>query len=350
MILAFHVNRYFVVVDDVWEVKTWEIIKSALVENGCGSRVITTTRKLDIAKEAGEVYKLQPLSYGNSKKLFYTSIFGVNGKYLDNQPDDISDKILKKCGGIPLAIVTISSLLVGKPKHEWSEVYNSIGFGHNKGNRDVEDTMIILSFSYYDMPSHLRTCLSYLSTYPEDYFIRKDSLIRKWIAEGFVQGKQGTVLFDVGEGYFNDLINRSMIQAVEDEWDGRVLGCRVHDMVLDLMREFSIEENFIAAVDNNVEATSSSASNVRRLAHQSRTAEHIDSEAKVIEMPKVRSYTAFRCYINNWAQISSFKLLRVLDMLECSFKEGCHLEHLGNLLHLRYLGLISKDIPEVPQT
>ncbi|CAD6252774.1 unnamed protein product [Miscanthus lutarioriparius] len=340
-------KRYFIVIDDVWEVSTWEAIELSLVENNHGSKVITTTRKFNVAEEAGEVYKLKPLSFDDSTKLFYTRIFGADRKYLDNQPNDVSDKIIKKCAGIPLAIITMTSLLAGKLEYEWSMVYNSIGF-HTTDNREAEDTMTILSFSYYDLPPHLRTCLLYLSTYPEDYLIRKDSLIWKWIAEGFIDGKQGTRLFELGERYFNDLINRSLIQPVENERNGRVESCHVHDMVLDLMRKLSYEENFITILGDNVEGAPAP-SNVRRLANQNRIAEHINSETMVTGMPKVRSYSAFKCFIDSRDQFLRFKLLRVLYVVHCSFEKGCHLEHLGDLLHLRYLRIKFNDSsPELP--
>ncbi|XP_066336187.1 disease resistance protein Pik-2-like [Miscanthus floridulus] len=340
-------KRYFIVIDDVWMVRTWEAIELALVENNHGSKVITTTRNVDVAEASGEVYKLKQLSYDDSMKLFYTRLSRADRKFLDNHSDDISQKILKKCAGIPLAIITMASLLAGKPECEWSMVYNSIGF-HTRDNREADDTMTILSFSYYDLPPHLRTSLLYLSTYPEDYFIEKESLIWKWIAEGFIDGKQGTRLFELGERYFNDLINRSLIQPVEYEWNGRVEYCRVHDMVLDLMRMLSSDENFIAIFGDNVEATPAPSS-VRRLANQNRIAKHINSETMVTRMPKVRSYTAFKCFIDSRDQFLRFKLLRVLDIVHCSFEKGCHLQHLGDLLHLRYLRIrFCAGCPELP--
>jgi hypothetical protein len=46
------------------------------MENECGSRIITTTRNLEVAKQAGSVYQMEPLSLTDSTKLFCQRIFG----------------------------------------------------------------------------------------------------------------------------------------------------------------------------------------------------------------------------------------------------------------------------------
>ncbi|CAL4989023.1 unnamed protein product [Urochloa decumbens] len=341
-------KRYFVVIDDIWEAQSWETIKLALLENNCGSRIVTTTRKFKVATEVGEVYNIEPLADDESRKLLYTRIFGVEANNLDYLPDKVSDKILKRCGGVPLAIITMANLLVGKPIEEWPEVYNSIGFSH-KDNHHFESTMRILSFSYYDLPSHLKTCLLYLSMFPDDSIISKDPLIWKWVAEGFVHKEKGIGLFELGEGHFNELIHRSMIQAVEfEEEEGIVQGCRVHDMVLDLIRSLSHEEKFLSILDGLDSEETLSQSSARRLAHQNRTLDH-NPQARNMGMGQLRSFVTCYCAINKMVPLSSFRVLRVLAIEHCEFMEGYQLEHLGNLHHLRYLGLIETNIRVLPK-
>lgn len=63
-------DRYLIVIDDIWDKNPWELVKAALVCNNCGSRIITTTRILEVATTASEVYKLQPLSLDFSRIYF----------------------------------------------------------------------------------------------------------------------------------------------------------------------------------------------------------------------------------------------------------------------------------------
>ncbi|XP_034569064.1 disease resistance protein RPP13 isoform X1 [Setaria viridis] len=327
-------KRYLIVIDDVWETQSKKrIIDQVLsTQNNKGSRIIITTRNSEVAT-GDEVYKykLQPLSDDNSKELFYARI--PEDKCPDNQRPKVSevvDKILKKCGGVPLAIITMASLLVGKSMQEWFEVCNSIGF-RDKDKEQVDDTLWILSLSYYDLPSHLKTCLLYLSLFPEDYLIKKDALIWMWVAEGFVNEKPGIGLYEIGEGYFNNLVNRSLIQPVEDEETRIINGCRIHDMILDLIRSLSREANFAMVFDNRTEDTLLG-SNARRLAlhNDAPLNNHTDTA-------RARSFFAFMRHSVPMVQFRSFKLLRVL-YLDGSFHRLPFYEHIGDLLHLRYLG------------
>ncbi|KAJ1256595.1 hypothetical protein BS78_K340800 [Paspalum vaginatum] len=339
-------KRYFIVIDDVWDIKSWEAInKCALVENNNGSRIIVTTRNSEVATgDRHHQYKLQPLSGNNSKRLFYTRIFGGEDKCPENQREKLSElaeTILKKCGGVPLAIITMASYLVHKSMEEWLEVCNSIGFC-GKDEKQTNDTEWILSLSYYDLPSHLKTCLLYLSVFPEDHLISKDALIWMWIAEGFVDnGKPGAGLFEIGEGYFNELINRSLIQPVEEEDSMIVEGCRVHDMILDLICSLSHEANFAIVLDSG-DGTSTGSNVPRRLALQNRRIEDTPP-GNCTDTARARSLIAFSCRFVPRVQFERFKILRVLHLDGCGYTDFD--KHVGDLHHLRCLGLVRLYIP-----
>ncbi|XP_024318534.1 disease resistance protein RPP13-like [Brachypodium distachyon] len=311
-------KRYLIVIDDLWKIQSWKTIKYALVENSCGSRIITTTRDFDIADQVGGSYKLKPLSLESSKVLFYGRIFGSEEK-CPEQLAEVSLKILKKCGGVPLAVITMASLLTVASKtpnpREWDQVCDSIGSGLGN-NPDVKDMRTILSLSYYNLPSHLRTCLLYLAIYPEDYEVPRDCLIWKWIAEGFIPEniKDGRSLFEVGVSYYNELISRCMIQPIEYPE-----GCRLHDMMLELICSLSSEENFVSILDH-IEDITSPQRNSRRTSLQNKRENHQTTTPFCMSVTQVRSVTVFRPAIDLLPPLLSYGVLRVLDL------SGCDLE------------------------
>ncbi|XP_047054319.1 disease resistance protein RGA5-like [Lolium rigidum] len=357
-------RRYLIVIDDIWDGKLWGVIKWAFSSsNNLGSRLITTTRIVGVSKLCcsttnGSIYQMEPLSGDDSQRLFYKRIFS-HERGCPREFEKVSIDILKKCGGVPLAIITIASLLASdrgvKPMDKWHALLESFGRGLTE-DPSVEEMLRILSFSYYDLPSHLKTCLLYLSMFPEDFKIRKDQLIWMWIAESFVQCDNAeTFLFDIGETYFNELVNRNMILPVyarrKVEACREVEACRVHDMVLDLISSLSREDNFVTIL-NGIGDSISSRCNVRRLSLQNdRKGELQTTPIESVSLLKVRSIATFEPAINLMPPFSSFFVLRVLDFTGCNLGNHNHLNirELGNLLHLRYLGLAKTEISEVPE-
>ncbi|XP_066333621.1 disease resistance protein RGA5-like [Miscanthus floridulus] len=64
-------KRYFILIDDIWSVSAWELVRCALPVNDNGSRIITTTRIEAVAKScctgiAAQMYQAKPLSHEDS--------------------------------------------------------------------------------------------------------------------------------------------------------------------------------------------------------------------------------------------------------------------------------------------
>ncbi|TVU03581.1 hypothetical protein EJB05_50898, partial [Eragrostis curvula] len=324
---------YFLVIDDIWDVSLWEKIQYSLVENNLGCKIIITTRNREVAEKIGSsIYNMKPLSDEISGILFYGRIFGSR-EMCPEEFSVVSEKILRKCGGVPLAICTISSLLAEKKENvaDWYELCDLIGSGLAKYT-SMESMRKILSLSYYDLPSHLKTCLLYLSIFPEDFDILVDRLILRWIAEDFIkQVKIGDNLYEIGWSYFNELVNRSMIQFSGDIINMAYCTCRVHDVVLDLICSLAKEENFVT-LSHDIEQNTSLQTKVRRLSLQK------TSGSTSCNMSHVRSFTIFSPAVDSMPMLSSFHALRVLDLEGCNLQDH-NLSYVGSLVQLRYLGL-----------
>ncbi|RLM98088.1 hypothetical protein C2845_PM06G28470 [Panicum miliaceum] len=195
---------------------------------------------------------------------------------------------------------------------KWEKLRDSMGY-ELETNPTLKWTRHVLNLSYNDLPHHLKTCLLYFGIYPEDHKIDRFDLVRQWIAEGFVPEEHGLNLEDVAEGYFNELVNRCMIQPVTyhlGEMLGEVLSCRVHDLMLDLILSKGTEENFITT--NGCPHNMNGTSQVRRISHQFHT-RNMAPAVERMNLSQLRSYMfypAAKCVL----VLSKFELLRVLHL------------------------------------
>ncbi|KAL2322745.1 hypothetical protein Fmac_027124 [Flemingia macrophylla] len=118
-------KRYVICFDDVWDKSFWDDIEFALIDNKNGSRIVITTRNeevVELCKKSTQVHKLEPLGEEESLRLFYKKAFqdGSDG-HCPDELKDISLEIVRKCKGLPLAIVVIGGLLSQKDESalEW---------------------------------------------------------------------------------------------------------------------------------------------------------------------------------------------------------------------------------------
>eukprot|EP00261_Vitis_vinifera_P034747 XP_019075990.1 PREDICTED: disease resistance protein RPM1-like [Vitis vinifera] len=196
-------KRYVVVFYDVWKLEFWRFIKYILPENKRGSRIVITTRNVEVGSAVKEssfhyIHNLQALPPESSWELFCKKAF--QGCFCPPELEKISLDIVKRCEGLPLAIVAMGGALSTKEKNEleWQKFNDSLG-SQLESNPHLENITKILSLSYDDLPHYLKSCFLYFAIFPEDYPINCGRLIRLWIAEGFVKGKKGITLEQVAE-------------------------------------------------------------------------------------------------------------------------------------------------------
>ncbi|KAL5794594.1 hypothetical protein ACOSP7_003188 [Xanthoceras sorbifolium] len=340
-------RRYLIVLDDVWHINEWDAIKYALPTNNYGSRVMLTTRNADLAfssriESEGLVYNLEPLKQEMSWTLFCRKTFHRNS--CPPHLEEICRYILKKCEGLPLAIVAIGGVLATKDKRridEWEMVRRSLG-AEIEGNDKLKNLRKVLSLSFNDLPYYLKSCFLYLSIFPEEHLVERMRLVRLWTAEGFVEPKEGKTLEEVAEEYFDELLNRSLVQVVETTTDGRVKTCRIHDLLREIIISKSREQNFAAiAKQQNAmwpdKVRRLSIHNTLQNVQQNRPFSQLRSLFMfgVVERPYI--YTQFP---------NGFRLLGVLDL------RGAPLTrfpiYVVNLFYLKYLSLRDTKVKTIP--
>ncbi|CAL5086708.1 unnamed protein product [Urochloa decumbens] len=289
-------RRYLVVLDDVWDAHLLEKLRHAFVDDATGSRVVITTRSRDVAKAAahGRTMTLEPLPWREAWTLFCNVAFKESSRSCPSHLQEIAANVLERCRGLPLAIVSVANLLALKDTTEfaWSNVRDSLVWDKSSSDLGIGEAASVLNLSIDDLPHHLRKCFLSCSIYPEDFLIKRKILIRSWVAQGFVDegllDHHTRTAEDVADGYLDQLVQRSLMQAVVRNEFGRAKRCVVHDLIRELITLRSREEEGFFRFAN-CKVTVGSDIRVRNLALD--RCEGVDSQS----VPKVALASLLPC-------------------------------------------------------
>nr|BAJ97166.1 predicted protein [Hordeum vulgare subsp. vulgare] len=339
-------SKYLIVLDDVWHVDLWFKIRNAFPTESTG-RFVITTRIQEVALLATKncTIKLEPLQRRYAWQLFCNEAFWNNVK--KTCPDDLKNlahQFLGKCGGLPIAIACVGRLLSCRhPTYsQWESLYKELEL--RLSNNVILNVNIVLKVSLEDLPTHLKNCFLHCTIFPEGCQFGRKRLIRHWIAAGFIKEAGSKTLEEVAEGYLNELVNRSLLQVVDQNCCGRVRRCRMHDIIRVLALAKSEEESFCQFYNGS---RPFSTENTRRLSIQNT---NMEQPTPLLCATSLRSLHVFNTHLRTdslEAFLKPFNLLSTLDL------QGVQIKRLPktvfNLFNLRFLGLRDTQIEYLPK-
>lgn len=350
-------KRYLIVIDDTLDATQFRDILSILENDVYGSRIISTFR-IDMINKMGlpllddSVYEIKSLGYLESRKLFLKH-FCVCESSFPHAPMDALNQILKMCGGRPSAIICTALVLATRvtATKPWEEMLNSVYCAwkqmasfvdfESDHNLDFGELIQILLLPYSHLPCSLKNCLLHLVVQAKTQMIHRATMVRKWIAEGFIDKYGGCSDEELASWYFDELIGRNFIQLVESGNLGEEI-YEVNYMMHNVLWRLSQEDNFATVFSDS--CTSREYGMSLRLSIKCSCAEHSVYTSRMHRY--IRSITVvgpvkFYVHTNLWS-------LRVLDLDGCRDLDNSAMGHICCMIDLRYLSLKHTQVTEIP--
>ncbi|KAF0921679.1 hypothetical protein E2562_013416, partial [Oryza meyeriana var. granulata] len=353
--------KFFLVLDNVWNVQKeiWDALLSLMGGSQLGM-ILVTTRDETISKMIGTMpsYDLSFLPSEESWQLFKQMAFGFIDQHMDQQFQGFGRKIVGKCGGLPLAIKAIGSSLRGETNEEtWKDVSESDQWELPAG----EDRVLpALKLSYDRMPVQLKRCFVFLSLVPKGYYFWKEDMINLWMSLGLLKQYCTGGHENIGRMYFDDLIQRAMVQRAESD---EKLECFVtHDLIHDLAH-FVSGGDFLRI---NTQYLQETIGNFRYLSVVVSSSDHTDVALNPVTIPPkgirilkiVNARDNQRCSSKLFSSSINIKIptetwqnleqLRALDFSHTALTEVP--DSIGELKLLRYLSFFQTRITTIPES
>ncbi|KAI0514034.1 hypothetical protein KFK09_010068 [Dendrobium nobile] len=348
-------KRFLLVLDDVWEEEEldkskWGNVLAPLASGSFGSKILVTTRTESVALMFQKVIQdkqkpmtLEGLEEEECLEILNTHAFAVDD--LDDQRKlklkSITAEIVKKLSGSPLAAKVIGGDLNSNlDEGHWRRVLDSVLEIIKLGQNEI---MYILKLSYVHLPEYLKSCFTFSSIFPQDYQFRKDTLVRQWIALGFIQPShiQGEILEDIGGRYFDDLVKKNFF----DEFGAYY---KMHDLIHELAQSVSIDE--CLRVEDSKKLSSQIPKTLRHLFVQ---AENPDILKEIGKFKYLHSLSLL--YLPSYQDICALsKIFKASRSLRLLYIWAPNLEkipeEIENLIHLRYLEIDCHNLTILPRS
>ncbi|KAH6801713.1 hypothetical protein C2S51_033159 [Perilla frutescens var. frutescens] len=326
-------RRYLIVMDDMWDTDVWDDVRRAFPDDCNGSRIIITTRSLDVASYVGQPHRIQLMSEDQSWRLLKEVVFGQ--ELCPPELEQIGKLVAEKCRGLPLAIVVIAGVLskLSQTQESWEEIASNVSEAVNRRDEQFSD---ILSLSYMHLPHHLRPCFLYMGCFPEDHEINASKLIRLWAGEGFLIPNEAKDMEELGYEYLEDLAKRSLVLIENKSYNGEIKAVKIHDVLRDLCLRKCRDENFLHVIDEFSGRFPARIQNSHRLSICCNVWACVPNmDRSPIHTLLIFHHWAFTYWIN-------FRLLRVLDAMTYDpniYEPVSFPVEICELIHLRYLAV-----------
>ncbi|KAK9212439.1 hypothetical protein WN943_001821 [Citrus x changshan-huyou] len=349
-------QKFLIVLDNVWSKNygLWKTLKSPFMAGTPGSKIIVTTRSVDVALTLGPIdyYNLELLSDDDCWSIFEKHAFENRDASAHQNLELIHAKVVEKCKGLPQAAANLGGLLCCKQRDdEWQGILKSRIWDLS----EESDILPVLRLSYHHLPSHLKRCFSYSAIFPKGYEFEEMELILLWMADGLIQqSEDNKQMEDLGHKYFRDLLSRSIFQKSCNNSSKFLM----HDLVNDLAQWVSGETNF--RLEDELKANKQP-ERFRRARHSSYVCGYSDDFHKYEIFPEVEclrtflpmlkgDHTCARFISNMFLSdlLPKFKKLRVLSLKSYHIIELPN--SIGRLMHLRYLDMSNTAISSLPES
>nr|XP_029122830.1 putative disease resistance protein RGA4 [Elaeis guineensis]XP_029122832.1 putative disease resistance protein RGA4 [Elaeis guineensis]XP_029122834.1 putative disease resistance protein RGA4 [Elaeis guineensis]XP_029122836.1 putative disease resistance protein RGA4 [Elaeis guineensis] len=208
----------------------------------------------------------------------------------------------------------------------------------------LDNILPSLALSYEHLNANLKQCFAYCSIFPKSYVFEKDRLVQMWMAQGFIQNKNGLRMRmeDIGSQIFDELSSRYFFLPTQNN------KYEMHDLIRELAVCVSLDECLVISDDKGEIPET--------IRHLTLRTDNLDAFMGMRKLRNLRSILFFGVYDSEKfyhfldGMLKQSKSLRVLDLSHLNMKLKKLPDAIGGLLHLRYLDVSCIRIEQLPKS